>query len=154
MICKCPGVKAVNKDAIFKQNSRGIIFYGVEGEEEGEGPDGYCPGVAVDDDGRKPAEAQPVDGRVERLTGAGVDGEPQAIRGVSTDSDGEFADDEANAANNKYASCCIHEDESGSPAGPPRPHSVSTAHAQECGIQVLIEQIQSSRGGSGPTSTA
>ena len=40
------------------------------------------------------------------------------------DLDREFADDEANAANNKYAACCIHEDESGSLTGPPRRQSV------------------------------
>ena len=51
MICKCARVKAVNRDAIFKQNSRGVILHGAEGEEEGEGPDGFLHGVAVDDDG-------------------------------------------------------------------------------------------------------
>ena len=74
-------------------------------------------------------EARPTDGGVECSTVAEADGEPQATRRVSADSDGEFADDEANAANNKYASCCVHEDESESPAGPPRRHSISTAYA-------------------------
>ena len=82
-----------------------------EGEEEGEGLNGFRLGVAVDDDGGKPTEARPVDGGVECPTRAGVDGEPLAAQGVSADSDGEFVDDEANAINNKYASCCVHEDE-------------------------------------------
>ena len=49
----------------------------------------------------------------------GEDGEPEAARGVSPDSDGEFADDAANAANNKYVACRIHEDEFGFPPGLP-----------------------------------
>ena len=65
-------------------------------------------------------EAQAADGGAERPPGPGEDGEPETARGVSPDSDGEFADDAANAANNKYATYRIHEDESESSAGPPR----------------------------------
>ena len=82
----------------------------------------------------------------------GADGEPEAARGVSPDSDGEFADDATIAANNKYAACRIHEDESESLVGPLRRQSISTAHDRKWGIWVLIERIQHSRGGSGPTS--
>ena len=101
---------------------------------EGEGPNGFHPRVANDDDGGEPAEARPADGGAEHPIGTRADGEPEAARGVSPDSDGEFADDKANEANNKYAACHIHEDVSGSHAGPPCRQSVSTAHDREWGI--------------------
>ena len=102
-IYKCAGLQAVIGDAKFQRNSKGVILHGAEGEEEGEGPDGLRPRVADNDGGGLPVEARAADGRAERPPGPGEDGEPEATRGVSPDSDEEFADDAVNAANNKYA---------------------------------------------------
>ena len=66
---------------------RGVILHGDKEEEEGEGFDGFRPGVTINDDGGKPAEAQPADGRVEHPTGAGADEKPEVVQGVSTNSD-------------------------------------------------------------------